>query len=258
MTYMEQYHTSLRLLENAVAEAEESTPLSHTLWDIRRLYLSAPGITAYRWAVIIPEVLKHVSAGNPCGCLDDARLLLDTWSDHLITSENIVVEDEIIFPDENAEPEQGFINFYLASYFNIRKRIDALEGAEDIKLYANLYPDGRVELVYTMWIGDKHPNGKIPMYDFEETIVCAAIQTALKDTVLCDFCRLSASWENGHAENGTFWGCEECDDTFCQSCFEKKHGSTAYFRMVTTDLPEDEETEKILCPTCYGRKDKSD
>jgi len=63
-------------------------------------------------------------------------------------------------------------------------------------------------------------------------------------TVNCDFCNREKDWEDGKV-----WQCEECGKIFCLNCFVEAYSLSDYEDMVNVD-----NGNKILCPSCYGKR----
>ena len=69
------------------------------------------------------------------------------------------------------------------------------------------------------------------------------------DIEQCCICHTKIEWGSRDEQNGRIWYCEECMDSFCEKCFEEKHGVVNLDDMIISTSDE-----KILCPSCYGNR----
>ena len=68
-----------------------------------------------------------------------------------------------------------------------------------------------------------------------------------RDTIeSCTICGIVSSWD-GSDGGPNLWSCEKCGATFCEQCFEGKHGAKTAHEMFGMDGSIDE----ILCPECH-------
>lgn len=72
-----------------------------------------------------------------------------------------------------------------------------------------------------------------------------------KDTYTCDTCGFEQKWDAHDDHRGDIWECEDCCKHFCTACFVKALGQTEWERMIG-------ETDRILCPSCYGKEQVRD
>ena len=72
-----------------------------------------------------------------------------------------------------------------------------------------------------------------------------------RDTYVCDTCGFEEKWDAHDDHRGDIWECESCYKHFCTAWFVKALGQTEWDRMVG-------ETDRILCPDCYGKEQVRD
>ncbi len=72
------------------------------------------------------------------------------------------------------------------------------------------------------------------------------------DMYECDFCGFQSKFDENDDVHGNMWECEDCGKIFCEKCFIDRWGRKAWDKVLRDGMIGSFETDRIMCPECYG------